>query len=281
VVPSYLDYLLTTDRIGQARQVLETATGVRLNRDLEPICYFYGLSVWLSRLYRGLGQLDARPWQLAWLAVPLLAAAILHLRRPMRPRIAVPVAIGLVGLAGMVLEVVVLLAFQVVHGYVYGQVGVIVTAFMAGLALGSAITNRRQWLTGEANRWDPRRSPRMALVWIEGGLVLFALCLSLAVAWQLPAWAFASLALAAGMLGGLAFPLAVACLQAEGKENGGQATGLLYGADLAGGCLGALLASLLLVPIAGLPMTCVAVALAAAIGVWLTVPRRDKWKSKG
>jgi spermidine synthase len=273
VVPSYLDYLLTTDRIAQARQMLETATDVRVNHDLEPVSYFYGLSVWLSRLYGGLGRLEARPWQLAWLAVPLLAVAILHLRRPVPPQIAVSITIGLAGLAGMVLEVVVLLAFQVVHGYVYSQLGVIVTAFMAGLALGAIVANRRQWLRRKASRWDVR-NPRVALIWIQGGLALFALFFPPAMALRPPAWTFAGLALLAGVLGGLAFSAAVVCLQAEPALGAGRATGLLYGADLAGGCVGALLASALLVPILGITYTCLGVALVALTGLWLLVQRR-------
>ena len=221
VVPSTIEYVMTNDRVAATRRILEMAVDVRVNRDLEPVSCFYGLSVWLSRLRRELGQPKARPWQLAWLAVPLLGVAILHLGRPMRPRVAVPIAIGLVGLAEMVLEVVILLAFQVVHGYLYGQVGVIMTGFMAGLAL------------------------------------------------------------VAGMLGGLAFALAAVCRQTEGEEGSGRVTGLLYGVDLAGGCVGALLASVFLVPTTGLPVTCMSVALAAATGAWLTVPRRDKWIPKG
>jgi hypothetical protein len=36
--------------------------------------------------------------------------------------------------------------------------------------------------------------------------------------------------------------------------------GLLYGADLVGGCLGAVVTSTLLIPVLGLPATCYAVA---------------------
>ena len=48
------------------------------------------------------------------------------------------------GFAASALEVVLLLAFQVLCGSVYHQVGVIVTVFMAGLALGALIANRHQ-----------------------------------------------------------------------------------------------------------------------------------------
>ena len=71
------------------------------------------------------------------------------------------------------------------------------------------------------------------------------------------------LALTAGGLTGMAFPVGVACVRGES----GRVAGLLYGADLVGGCLGAVLASVLLVPILGIPQTCIAVALVGLAGV--------------
>jgi len=267
VVPSYLDYLFAPGRVARAWELLETPAGVRLNRDLTPVCYFYDLMVWLSRFYGGLSRVaeGASLLQVGWLAVPSAVLALLLRRR------AVPAVIGLIGLAEMTLEVVVLFAFQVVHGYVYGQVGLIVTAFMAGLALGGTVANRWRWpgvpvLIGREKRiprWHPCRGPRMALAWILAGLVLFALSLPLAVALRPPAWAFPLLAVAAGGLTGLAFPVAVACTQGET----GRVAGLLYGADLVGGCLGAVLGSALLLPILGIPQTCLVVALVGLAGL--------------
>ena len=53
-----------------------------------------------------------------------------------RRRSAVPLAVAGVGLAGMSLQFALLFAFQALHGYVYAEVSLLVTAFMAGLALG-------------------------------------------------------------------------------------------------------------------------------------------------
>jgi spermidine synthase len=261
VVPEYLAYLLTTDRIAQARDLLEAPIGARLNRDLTPVSTFYALTVWLSRFYSRLSQVaaEASLLNLGWLALPLAVAALL-LRRW-----AVPTAIGCIGLAEMGLEVVILFAFQVVHGYVYGQVGLIVTAFMAGLALGGSVANRWRWPGGAnpSRSWDPRRRPRAALAWILVGVVLFSLAFPALVSLRPPAWAFPLLALVAGGLTGLAFPVAVACARGEA----GQVAGRLYGADLVGGCLGAALTSVLLVPILGIPQTCLGVALVGLAGL--------------
>ncbi len=249
VTPTYLRYLLTTDRTAQARHLLETARDVRLNRDLEPACYFYDLTAWLARFSAGLSHLAARAWalRLGWLAVLLTLATPLLRRRP------VPAAIGLTGLAGMALQVILLFTFQVVHGYVYGQVGLIVTGFMAGLAVGSAVGRVASL---------PHR-PRTVLIGIQAGIALFALGLLGIVHLAPPAWAFPLLALVGGGLVGVAFPLAVACTKGES----GRVAGQLYSADLVGGCLGAALTGSLFIPILGIPHTCLAVALIGLAGL--------------
>jgi len=102
-----------------------------------------------------------------------------------------------------------------------------------------------------------------------------------------PAFVFPLLALVAGALTGAAFPLAVALTLplplpkreggeqltpppprgGQGEGGAGRLAGLLYGADLAGGCLGALLGAALFVPVLGIPQTCAAIALAALAGL--------------
>jgi spermidine synthase len=293
VVPSYLDYILAPVRVAQAQGLLQTVGAVRLNRDLEPISYFYDLTVWLSRFSGGLSRLaaGALPLKLGWLALLLAGLVVLLRLSPPRTRRrrTVSVTVGLTGLAGMILEVGVLLAFQVVHGYVYGRVGLIVTAFMAGLALGSALANAaaRGWRRASSlqHRWDPRYSPWAALAWIQGGIALFALGFPLVAGLAPPAGIFSLLALLGGGLTGLAFPVAVACLEvAQGPavSNGadrstgavdgrsGHMAGLLYGADLVGGCVGAVTASVFLVPILGIPQTCLAVAIVGVAGLAIT-----------
>ena len=260
VVPSYLDYLYTNDRVAQAHMLLEAPAHVRLNRDMEPVCYFYDLMVWLSRFYgAGSGEIISRGW--LWGAIVIVLLGTLFLLR----RWAVPAAVGFIGLAEMALEVVILFAFQVVHGFVYGQIGVIVTAFMAGLSAGGAMAGRWHWRdTRPRPRWNPRHSPRATLLWLQGSMVLLALAFpSLLALSSPPVWVFPLLALLAGGLAGLAFPVALACL--HGPR--GRTVGAIYGADLVGGCVGSVLVSALLVPVLGIPQTCMVVALASVVGL--------------
>src|ERR1035437_4811605 len=99
-----------------------------MNRDFSPILYFYHLRHWMSQFTLSFGALQA-------VLLLLLLVYLIRLRGP-------ALALFASGFAGSALEVVLLLAFQVLCGSVYHQVGVIVTVFMAGLAVGALMANR-------------------------------------------------------------------------------------------------------------------------------------------
>lgn len=248
VTPAYVEYVLTTDRFSQVQAELLEMADVRRNRDRWPVCYYYDLALWLSRFYPGLRPLfeQARPVSLIWTAMGLAVLAGLARWR----KRAIPFAVAVVGLTEMGLEMVVLLSFQVAHGTLYGRVSLVVTGFMAGLAGGAAVGRR---LAGRA---------RPVLLGVLGGLACLAVGMAL-LPLALPEAAYLLLALTAGGLGGMAFPLAVAL--AGGEE--GQTAGLLYAADLAGGCLGALATATLAIPLLGLGQTAFTLALAGLAGI--------------
>ncbi|MCS7179181.1 MAG: fused MFS/spermidine synthase [Anaerolineae bacterium] len=244
---AYIRYLFTTDRFAQVQGTLERMARVRLNRDLTPICYYYDLALWLSRFTPRLRGFFERTdlLRLGWVALALaLPVGLSCLRR----RWAIPIAVGGAGLAGMMLEMVILLAFQVRYGSLYAQVSLLVAAYMVGMVVGS------QW--GSSRRWGTRQYRRTLLA-LMGTLALGAAILPFLLRWPLPLPVFPLLALLTGGWGGVVFPLA---LQAEGGDVG-WAAGRLYGADLAGGCLGALLGGTVFIPLLGIPQTCGVVAL--------------------
>jgi len=180
------------------------------------------------------------------------------------------------GFAEMTLEMVVLLAFQALHGYVYHEVSLIVAAFMVGAALGGGVMNRLiaakrtpDAAGSSALGWAKR--PLRVLIAAQGVAMLYALLLPFALlkaaALPWPNLSFPLLTLVAGFLGGMDFPLAAELT----KGSVGRVAGLIYGADLVGACLGAFLSSALLIPVLGIPQTCYAVALLSLAGVVLLV----------
>jgi spermidine synthase len=122
----YLDAMLTPDRMMDMR--LAIAQQAALNHDFNPVLYFYHLRHWMSQFNTGFGPLQI-------LLLVLLGIYLVRLRGTAFVLLAS-------GFAATTLEIVLLLAFQVLCGSVYHQLGIIVTVFMAGLALGAALANR-------------------------------------------------------------------------------------------------------------------------------------------
>ena len=159
------------------------------------------------------------------------------------------------GFAASALEVVLLLAFQVLCGSVYHQVGIIVTVFMAGLALGASMMNRLpNFGTGSLSL--------LALA-IAGYAVVLPLVLPLlnrlggsAASLALVKATIALLTLVLAMLVGMQFPLANR-LEFDGTAAGASR---LYTADFVGAFLGALLACTLLIPLIGVVGVCLVTA---------------------
>jgi spermidine synthase len=261
---AYLQYLFTTDRFARTTSSLADIEPVRLNRDLWPICYFYDMVLWLSKFYTNLRGLfyAASLLSLWWLTIPLLTLLVIVWRFR---GVSVPAVVALTGFSGMAVEVIILLAFQALKGYVYQEVALITAAFMAGAASGAAAMNVMQAKLLQRSRLRPR----YLFVLLQAAITLFALSLALvlgaSVAWPLPDSLFPLLAAVAGLLVGMEFPLAVYMT----KGAASKVAGLIYGADLTGACFGAFLSSVFLIPLLGIPQTCYAVSMLALTGLVL------------
>ena len=175
----------------------------------------------------------------------LLAIALLLARRRNAMRTTLLAAFA--GFAGMLLETAMLLAYQARSGALYERLGVLLMAFMAGLTAGA-------WLVARIT--SPAR-PDSSVRRTTAGL-LAALAAVGAAAATLIAGAFPMGLSSTGLvlfLGGVTVGGVFACAAASSGDQRGGAVGRLYGADLAGGAAGSLLASLVLVPMAGLVPT--------------------------
>lgn len=261
---AYLEYVFTTDRFALTISRLEDIGSVRLNRDLQPICYYYDMALWLSRFYSNLRGLyyTASLLNVWWLAAPLLILVVIV--RRFRGAV-IPAVIGLTGFTEMTISMVVLLGFQALRGYVYHEVALITAAFMVGTASGGATMNRLV----SRGLGQKRIGHRAVFMSLQGAIFVYALSLPMLLlaskVLPFPDLLFPLLALTAGLLGGMEFPLAVELT----KGSVSRIAGLIYGTDLAGACFGALLSSTLLIPILGIPQTCVALALLAVVGLVL------------
>jgi predicted acyltransferase len=145
-----------------------------------------------------------------------------------------------------------ILHYQVVNGVLYQNLGILLTAFMAGLAVGAEAAPRLARDPG-GSPFRPRRLTGVSLV---GGLSLLAV----GFVWVLRAggptglWTASFLLLLCGFL--VAGVFAFATLIGPAR-SGDQSTmiGPLYAADLLGGCAGSVLGCMFLIPFAGMEQT--------------------------
>lgn len=154
----------------------------------------------------------------------------------------------------MVLECALLLGYQTHAGVLYRDLGILMTAFMAGLASGAAAVAR----TGSST------AKRLATV------VAFV-AVALASALWLSAGSPGGLPAASALLLALGFLVAAIVAHAAlfRRPDPLHVVAPVYAADLLGGAAGSLLAGLVLIPILGLPGTAVAAAVAIAVALSL------------
>lgn len=244
----------------------------RVNTDLNPISYYHQTRIWLGEVSPAL----ARPMELLsrvrlwWAAVPLVLALLvlaLTRRRPARLRTtAILIATAAIGGFGLVVELLVLLAFQSACGYLYHALGGLMAAFMAGLAVGSAVLSVR-----EASSLAFRR---LFLAGIATALLVCVL-LPYLLAAVLPAPALASLALGlllalTGSLVGAMFPVTTALYRRE--RAAAAAGGAIYAADLVGSAGAAVVAGVVAIPLLGAAGTSYAAALLLGAALVLALP---------
>ena len=283
----YLADRMQRSRIDDLRMMIESAPRVRINRDFLPVCYFYDMVLW-SSYFRGetsgwftrflTAAMIMRWW---WFLLPGLLMIILFpvfRRRRRRTRgawVLWPVLTS--GFSEIVFQVVVLLAFQILYGYVYYKLGIILTLFMVGLVLGGGM------ITAILPRI--RNEDRLFFI-IQIAICLYPLVLPV-VFYLLSSSPgevtrrlgeniiFPVLPLVAGFIGGFQLPLA-GKIYLRGRKRIGLVSGLIYGFDLLGACLGAIVISALVLPILGVAATCYAVFCLNLTGLIVILGYRKK-----
>ena len=280
----YLPYRMMPDRMSDLESQIEPRASTRVNRDFAPVAYYFDVALWstqFNRAYRQGLEAVARV-SFRWLAVGVslallaLAALIARLRAGSRGLHAgAGFCVAAMGFTLMGLEILLLLAFQAVYGYVYQELAAIIAGFMAGMALGSARASRRTASAGRESsggRRDARAVAGMQVLAMVLPLLLYVLFVALAGAKNPPAVFLAGevlfpvLAVVCGLVGGYQFPIASRIFLDEVETKGAGAPeapglGFLYALDLAGACLGAVLLSAYLAPVFGFRETAALMAL--------------------
>jgi len=259
----FITFRLAPDRIADLEQNIEPHLETPTNRDLAPIAYYFDVELWSTQFNREFQHVFESVERLSYgrlvagTVVPLILTALLialstrsdrHIRRTAE------FCVALAGLTSISLEVLLLLGFQAVYGYVYQQLAILIALFMAGMALASWLHVRQPL----AVTLCPNLK-RLALLQLLTSFSPPLLCLFLssseaaispAILALVSHVFFPAVAILAGMLGGYQFALATQICYGDATAARSN-QGILYGIDLLGACLGALLLSAFLLPLFG------------------------------
>jgi spermidine synthase len=269
----YLPFRMSPDRMQDLQLQIEPQPTTPVNRDFTPIAYYFDVVLWSSKFHSQWREsleylVGLRFGAVAGgVALGLFGLALVvglcerirvarhrssvdpvsagppqagDVKSPLhRCRATVGLSVAAMGFTLLGLEVLLLLGFQALYGYVYKQLSILVAVFMVGMAAGAWLSvagaSRSRWWErptparvrgedarpagagGEAPALQPSDYVKLAFLQLLAGLsplLLYALFVllesvrSLAALLTISRLVFPMLALIAGLMGGYQFPLA-------------------------------------------------------------------------
>jgi spermidine synthase len=247
VSPQYIDYVYTNDRFKEIQKLISANLHI-INSDLYPVCFSYTISIWLSKFFPNIA-FSENPFQtigkagksiLLYILIILLIVIFVIVRRTVAvKRFTLVFAAGFIG---MVLEIILILLYQNKNGILFRNIGLLIMAFMVGLTLGSFLINKLFEL-----KKDKIKNWPSSLLFISLSLFIFI------IYFLIKSDLMNSLTIisAAILLDGMLVSGIFSFISLYKVTNQQIVITQLYTADLLGGCLGSLVASLLLIPIYG------------------------------
>ncbi|MGO8791837.1 MAG: hypothetical protein ACLQVL_31235 [Terriglobia bacterium] len=291
----FLPFRMSPDRMKDLQFQIEPMSSTPVNRDFAPVAYYFDMVLWSSSFHHTsahwIEALAGMSFKRVLLGTMLALVALVPLlwmwpavdKPAARARRSAAFAVAVVGFTELGLEILLLLGFQALYGYIYQELSILVALFMVGVAMGAWWELRSSATRGRTSgRGDLRLLAGLQIVLAASPLLLYGLLVQLGQG-SSPAGQrvaseilFPALALVAGLLGGFQFLLAGRAYFGDTPESG-RSPGVLYSLDLIGACVGALALSLVLIPVYGFLRTAVlmaAVNLAPALMVAASAQKR-------
>ncbi|MDP8218234.1 MAG: fused MFS/spermidine synthase, partial [Candidatus Theseobacter exili] len=258
----YLKYRLSKERIQSFKEQLKqpVSTGIWINTDFHPISYYFDMIFWSAQFSPKLKTfiLSISRINSLWiLCLPIFALIVFLWAKVSRKganKTIILSAIFIGGITECSLQIVVLIAFQIIYGSVYYKIGLIFMMFMLGTALGAGITRRKK-----PTNFHMLIVLQSFYIMLAGVLPSVLKLLQNASPGPFEFFTenilFPVLPALTGFVGGLQFPVAASFFLLEQRKLGAS-SGMTYGMDLAGAALGSLLISFFILPLGGVKTTC-------------------------
>ena len=237
-VPSLFSDIFSLMKTGAIKTLLDS--GQDMNTDMQPAAYRYSLMLWLesqgSQFAIMLLQ-HGRDIAYAFIVI-IISCGIAFFRKKQ----VVSFSVFISGYAAMAYTITLMLAYQALFGYIYEMIGLLFAVFMAGIAAGS---------------YFMRKAAKPLYRMRGAGVIGIALLLAAPLLLRNEAILF-MLNFLAGMVAGAEF---IAANHIIKEQTAQERAGRLYGIDLTGSFFGALLTTLIVVPLMGIHISLLLVAL--------------------
>lgn len=254
----YLPTRLAPERIAYIHRRIAENIFPAINHDLRPIAFYFDLILWSQKTSTSLKALlktlyTDKQYLLTLIIVLILAiSTVLSHKKNDTARLFF--ATSTLGFSEIAIEIIIILTYQAFFGNIYASLSLLIALYMGGLISGSIIM---QYI------YTKKITLYKRLVIIMCNLVMGLYCLG--ICWYLQAYSSLPLFLqkslflyvilyGAGMLGGIQFiginTAYIGTTHAEDRK--GSTT---YCIDMLGSAFGAICASIILVPLYGIPVT--------------------------
>jgi spermidine synthase len=247
----YIQYRISKYNIDWLKQsLLSTANNKSINQDGSPRGLFYSLyhsniiaNPKLAKLFSVINKINL-PVILVFLLV--VSLILLAFRNKSGLHLYLPFTIFTTGIVGMVFSLVLSLGFQIRYGFLYYQISILITTFIAGSVFGGYLGN-----THFSDRLKNFLLTEISMIFLLFVLLLASKNRAYPVIFNnyLDFYLFLFIS---GLLVGIQFPLANRLFKQSLVTN---TIGKLYAADLLGGFLSAILVSFVFIPVLGVYQT--------------------------
>lgn len=255
----YLSYLFNPMRIEWYLKERRQISSPGQNSDLKPRAVYYDLLYWndhfsptFSKFYSWLDQIKFSHLAILFSLI-FIFLALLPGNRFNKQRISAGTVIATSGFTGMGLTLIMILLFQALFGYIYFWIGMIVSSFMLGLAVGGMIATK--W-------WIKSVNQHLLILMTEFSQLIYFIALLASFLYldqtggTITDYTILSylILLATGLGGfitGTQFPLAGQIFQRD-RYKMAETAGIIYGLDLLGAWFAGIIVSLYLIPLLGM-----------------------------
>ncbi len=259
----HIHFKLDSMRFKWFANEIRRAEQIPINGDFHPIALYYDLDFWNSihspkfaAFFKKLKNFKLSNLIIVTAILFVLLFFFQQYRYRWRKLFIVSPIVS-TGFAGMGIDLLIVLVFQSIYGYIYHWIGLLITSFMVGLTLGGL------WMTRSLKKINDHyffflKLEIIILLYIILVMgILFLLNKIQAHTFMLSMSQYVLLILNAlcGYLVGAQFPLANK-IHLENEHNFTKTAGILYAADLIGAWTSSLFVTIAFIPLLGVMNTC-------------------------